>query len=217
MGTITITVPSAGSPRTAASVANPLNVIKNEINGNLDNNNIKEGANIGWSKLAKSGSAFSDLGDTVVTGVATGDILYRDSAGKWVNLAIGATAKILKVVSGIPSWSSTQLKIDSSYGDIAAATDGATVTFDLALSNVQQVTLGGNRTLALSNVTTGQKFVLRLVQDGTGSRLVTWFTTIKWAGGAAPTLTTTAGKADLIGFICTGTGTYDGFIIGQNI
>lgn len=97
------------------------------------------------------------------------------------------------------------------------ATDGATVTFDLSQGNLQKVTLGGNRTLALSNVSTGQCFIIKLVQDGTGSRTVTWWSGISWAGGSAPTLTTTANKADVFGFICTGTNTYDGFIVGLNL
>ncbi len=103
------------------------------------------------------------------------------------------------------------------YGDITADADGATVTFNLATSNVHGVTLGGNRTLALSNEHVGQIFTLRLLQDGTGSRTVTWFTTIKWAGGAAPTLTTTASKADTFVFIVTSAGNYDGYIVGQNV
>lgn len=110
-----------------------------------------------------------------------------------------------------------KVKIDSKYGDITSNTDGATITFDLATSNLHTVTLGDNRTLALSNVSVGQCFIIRLVQDGTGSRTVTWFSTIKWAGGSAPTLTTTLNKTDVFGFLCTGSGTYDGFIVGQNL
>ena len=96
-------------------------------------------------------------------------------------------------------------------------TDGTTVTFNLNEANTHTVTLGGNRTLAISNETAGQKFIINLVQDGTGSRTVTWFSTIKWAGGSAPTLTSTANKADSFGFLCTGTDAYYGFVIGQNI
>jgi hypothetical protein len=107
--------------------------------------------------------------------------------------------------------------ITGTYDDITADSDGATITFNMATSNVHSVTLGGNRTLAVSNVSAGQRFMLRLLQDGTGSRTVTWFTTIKWAGGSAPTLTTTASKADLVGFLCTSAGNYDGFVVGQNI
>ncbi len=96
------------------------------------------------------------------------------------------------------------------------ATDGATVTFDLSAGRSQKVTLGGNRTLAVSNAVAGQPFLLALIQDGTGSRTVTWFSGIKWAGGSAPTLTTTAAKADLIRFHPITSSTFYAEIVGQN-
>ena len=95
---------------------------------------------------------------------------------------------------------------------------GGTATLDLSLSNQHYVTFpAGNITLALSNDTNNQIFLVSLTQDSTGSRTVTWFSTIKWAGGTAPTLTTTANKRDTFGFIRTGSATYDGFVIGQKI
>ncbi len=95
---------------------------------------------------------------------------------------------------------------------------GGTSTLDLSLSNQHYVTFpAGNITIALSNDTNNQIFLVSLTQDSGGSRTVTWFTTIKWTGGTTPTLTTTANKRDTFGFIRTGSGTYDGFIIGQNI
>ena len=60
--------------------------------------------------------------------------------------------------------------------------------------------------------------IVRILQDSVGSRTVTWFTTIRWAlGGTAPVLTTTASKADTLGFEVTGAATYDGVIVGSNI
>lgn len=97
------------------------------------------------------------------------------------------------------------------------ATDGATITFDVSLGALQRVTLGANRILAISNDADAQAFVLRIKQDATGSRTVTWFAGISWAGGSVPTLTTTINKADTFLFLRTGTNTYDGFIVGQNI
>lgn len=95
---------------------------------------------------------------------------------------------------------------------------GGTATLDLSLANEHRITMpAGNITIALSNDTNAQKFIVSILQDGSGSRTVTWFTTIKWAGGSAPTLTTTGSKRDTFGFIRTGSGTYDGFIVGQNI
>jgi len=99
-------------------------------------------------------------------------------------------------------------------------TDGLTVTFNIAngTDNLHTVILGGNRTLAVSNVDVGNRFIIRITQDGTGTRIPSWWSTINWAnGGTAPTLTTTANKTDVFGFICTAANTYDGFILGQNV
>lgn len=95
--------------------------------------------------------------------------------------------------------------------------DSTTITFDLNESNFHTVTLGGNRTLALSNPTVGQKFAIRLQQDATGSRTVTWFSTIRWPDNTVPTLSSTGNKADLFGFVCVSGGQYDGFGIGYNL
>lgn len=95
---------------------------------------------------------------------------------------------------------------------------GGTATLDLSLANQHRITMpAGNITIALSNDTNSQIFTISITQDGTGSRTVTWFSTIKWATGTVPTLTTTANKRDQFIFIRTGSGTYDGFIVGQNI
>ena len=99
----------------------------------------------------------------------------------------------------------------------STATDGATVTFDLATNNKFQVTIAGNRTLALSNTTNIPAFMINIKQDATGSRTVTWFSWITWAGGSAPTLTTTANKTDSFGFQQISAGVYLGFVITQNI
>lgn len=107
--------------------------------------------------------------------------------------------------------------IASIKGTLTADTDGTTITFNKNVSDFHSVTLGGNRALALSNMASGDRIVLRLEQDGTWTRTVTWFITIKWVWGTVPTLTTTINKADTFGFLCTSAGNYDGFIIWQNI
>lgn len=92
-----------------------------------------------------------------------------------------------------------------------------TATCDLSLANDFEITMpAGNITIAISNATVGQKFMISILQDSVGSRTPTWFSTIRWAGGSAPILTTTPSKRDSFGFKVTGSGTYDGFIIGLN-
>jgi hypothetical protein len=84
-------------------------------------------------------------------------------------------------------------------GSITTLTDGATITPDFALNNHYQVTLGGNRTLANpTNVVAGQSGVIRVVQDGTGSRTLAYGSNFKFSNGAAPVLTTTANAVDLL-------------------
>lgn len=93
-----------------------------------------------------------------------------------------------------------------------------TATLDLSLSNQHYITMpAGNITIALTSDTNNQPFYVSITQDGTGSRTVTWFSTIKWTTGTTPTLTTTGSKRDAFMFIRTGSGTYDGFIAGQSI
>ena len=87
-------------------------------------------------------------------------------------------------------------------GTITTLTDGATVTPDFAASNNYVLTLGGNRTIANpTNLTAGQSGSIFLVQDGTGSRTAAWGSYWDFAGGTAPTLTTTAAAVDRIDYI----------------
>jgi hypothetical protein len=140
--------------------------------------------------------------------------LVSDGSGKVAVSSVTSTT-----LGYLDATSSVQTQIDGKQKKetITNDTDGSTITFDLSASSIHFVTLGGNRTFALSNPTTGQRFMVRPLQDSSGSRTITWWSGISWAGGTPPTPTATADKADLFGFLCTGTNTYDGFIMGQNI
>jgi hypothetical protein len=79
-------------------------------------------------------------------------------------------------------------------------TDGATITADMLNGKSQKVTLGGNRTLALSNFRNGMFLSLLVIQDGTGSRTLTLPASTKVIGGGAGavTLTTAANSHDVL-------------------
>ena len=80
-------------------------------------------------------------------------------------------------------------------------TDGSSITWNAETQDVAKVTLGGNRTIgAASSATTGQFISLLVIQDGTGSRTLTWNAAYEFAADTAPTLTTTAAKGDLFVF-----------------
>jgi hypothetical protein len=83
----------------------------------------------------------------------------------------------------------------------ATLTDEATITWDAETQDVAKVTLAGNRTLsAPTNGTNGQFISILVIQDGTGSRTLTWNAVYEFKDDTAPTLTTTASKGDVFVF-----------------
>lgn len=84
-----------------------------------------------------------------------------------------------------------------------ALTNSSTaVTLSLASGTVLSYTLTGNCTFTMPTATSGTSFIVKLIQDGTGSRTAT-FTSVKWPSGAAPNITTTASTGvDVLSFVC---------------
>ena len=94
-------------------------------------------------------------------------------------------------------------------------TDGATISWDAQANQVTSVTLGDNRTLAApTNLKDGAVYVLIVIQDGTGSRTLSFNSVFKFTGGTAPTLTTTASARDILVFVSNGTNLYE---IGRSL
>ena len=86
--------------------------------------------------------------------------------------------------------------------EVATLTDGATITPDFGANQNFTVTLGGNRTLANpTNIVVGQTGSIFVVQDGTGSRTLSFGTYYDFVGGTAPTLSSGAAAVDRIDYI----------------
>ena len=83
----------------------------------------------------------------------------------------------------------------------ATLSDASTVTWNALTQSVAKVTLGGNRTIGLASGGVSGAFIsILVIQDGTGSRTVTWNAAYEFTGNVAPTLTTTANLGDLFVF-----------------
>ena len=82
------------------------------------------------------------------------------------------------------------------------ANSSTAVTLSLSSGTVLSYTLTGNCTFTMPTATSGTSFIVKLIQDGTGSRTAT-FTGVKWPAGTAPTITTTATTGlDILSFVC---------------
>lgn len=93
--------------------------------------------------------------------------------------------------------------------------DGATISWDASANQVTSVTITDNRTMAApTNLVDGAVYLLMIIQDGTGSRTMSWNAVFKFTGGTAPTLTTTASAKDILIFYSDGANMYE---IGRSL
>lgn len=88
--------------------------------------------------------------------------------------------------------------------------DGATINWSLgATGTTAQVTLGGNRTMATpTGGRTGQIYVLRVIQDGTGGRTLSWNSAYVFPQSGPPILSTGANAVDTFIFVWDGSSAY---------
>ena len=162
--------------------------------------------------------------------VETGDIIIAkaDNAGgteagvgaNWTILQVNTLAaaivfaSIAEVRGGVAN--NKAIAPDALTGAQAfiTLTDAATTNWDMSTGFNAKWTLGGNRTLAVSNPKEGVFYTLLPYQDGTGNRLATWPASFNWGAAGAPTLTTTTSKHDVITLLCTDAATpkFDAFL-----
>lgn len=105
---------------------------------------------------------------------------------------------------------SARNKFPATYGDITTDADAATITIDWSAASRRKITLTANRTITFSNEIDGQSVVIIFISGGTGAFVPVWPVGIRWQGGAAPTLTNTSGRRDLVGIYRESSGNYIG-------
>ena len=154
---------------------------------------------------------------TIGTGTWQGTAIADAYIGNTINathLADGTVTNAeLQYINSLSSNAQTQLTAKAALataqtftagqrGEITALTSATSVTIDMADSNNFSCTMAHNIVFENpSNDTAGQSGSIFLTQDGTGSRTASWGTDWEFAGGTAPTLTTTAAASDRIDYV----------------
>ena len=109
------------------------------------------------------------------------------------------------------------LKVGTSaraFNPITTLTDAASITVNFALGNNFLVTIGGNRILAApTNAVAGQTGQIYVIQDGTGSRTLSYNSTYQFVSGAAPTLSTGAADVDILVYSTRSASTIDAALL----
>ena len=180
--------------------------LQGNVNGNVTGNatsaTVANGLGASAS-VSTSGIITASSFSGALTGDVTGNV--SGSAASATNLTgAGSTAQVLGVNTG--SLNGTKLYLSgNAAAEIVTLSDGANIIPDFTTGNNFEVTLAGNRTLNNpTGVTTGQSGVIFVKQDATGSRTLGVQTHWQFAGGTAPTFTTTANAVDVIGYVVYG-------------
>ena len=156
----------------------------------------------GNSKIS-DGNSSSDLliqSNNIVLEKADGENMIHCAGDGAVQIYYDNNTKIATTATGV-SVTGNIVYSGSSVTVEDTLTDGSTITWNAINSPVAKVTLAGNRTITVSNnLGTGQYISVLVIQDGTGSRTLTWNAMFEFKDDTAPTLTTTASKGDLFTF-----------------
>lgn len=152
------------------------------------------------------------IGDTQVLPIDQGGTGQDTAAEAFVALKQTATDALsgvveLATVAEVRSSADGALGLTADHLETAAApvtlTDAATIAVDWATFINAVVTLGGNRTFGNpSNPKPGQWRRVKFIQDGTGSRTITWDTQYVFPNGDNLVLSTAAGAIDTAYIYC---------------
>ena len=142
------------------------------------------------------GTSILDISNSSSDAVITASVQDKDIIFKGDDGGSAVTALTMDMSAG-----GTSIFGAAAFNQEATLTDASTISWDVAASPVAKVTLGANRTLgAGSNAVAGQFVSLLVIQDGTGSRTLSFNAAYEFTADTAPTLTTTASKGDLFVF-----------------
>jgi len=114
---------------------------------------------------------------------------------------------VASFMTNVPLVNEANIFTAAQRGGVVTLTDAATIASDFNASNFFTVTLGGNRTLGNpSNEVAGQSGSIFIVQDATGTRTLAFASDWDFAGGTAPSLTTTANAVDRLDYLVRASG-----------
>lgn len=155
------------------------------------------GVIVGTGLGVSSGTASVTYGATAGTACQGNDSRLSDS-----RTPTSHTHAASEIASGTIAAARLPVVIEQTQ---AIGNTGATKTLSLSSGSVQTATLSASCTFTMPSATAGASITLILTQ---GSAYTATFTSVKWPGGTAPTITATANAVDVLVFVSDGASWY---------
>ena len=105
----------------------------------------------------------------------------------------------------------TAIKTATFNAEFDNGNSGTAATVDWNSGQKQRITLTNTSTLSFTDPPGACNLMLKLIQDATGGRDVTWPANVLWSQGLTPNLTVNANAVDLVSFYFDGTDYYGFF------
>jgi hypothetical protein len=182
------------------------------------------------STHSHTASDVSDFAGGVATAASGATAKTTPVDADTVPLTDSAASNALKKVTWANIKATLKTYFDTVYGrlgtlqtwtalqasSVETLSDGATIT-PTGTKNLNQVTLGGNRTMANpTSITVGATYLFKIIQDATGSRTLAWGGAYEFPGGTPATLTTAANGVDVLSGVSFDGTTIQMFTPGQD-
>ena len=168
--------------------------------------NVSEGSNKYFTEARVLASVLTGLSTATSTAVVAADSVL-------VALGKLQAQNLLAAPVANPAFTGTASFVGMKESKVALPANN----IDLSAGTFFTKTISGATTLTVSNVPAASLaacFILDLTNAG--SAVITWFASMKWAAGTAPTLT--AAGRDVLGFFTYDAGTtWSGFVLGKDI
>ena len=188
------TVVGTVSSTLATSIANVSSTMATSIgNSNTNIAAVSVLASVNLARIVATSAALAtSIGNQLpkaggaMTGILSATDVICSGVGVDVDALLGKDLRIAK----------------AAVADIVSLTDGTNISVDFNSGQNFAVQLAGNRTIDNpTNCVPGQTGSIFVIQDGTGSRTLSFGSNYKFPGGTAPTLSTGASAADRIDYI----------------
>ena len=169
------------------------------------NYNTAIGYQAGWNITIGENNTL--VGNITGSASLSNHVIIADGAG--VNRLISDDNNVTRFTNAIKS-----VTYRETFSD---AGTGGSVTLDLSTANNFRRQFNGNATVTFSNPPASPNgFGFTLVTVNAGAYTITWPGSVDWAGGSAPTLTS-SGTDVLVFYTYDGGTTYYGFVSGKNM